>query len=153
VKFCEGCFKPVYQNEKHECPADRAPSPTAPAKGLEAPPRVWIYTPRGKFPDYGNYYTYIGEVPSSGKIDYLSLQEAEHLLRQARAEAFEEAIKEVDAWLDLLEIDHRDIIAKGQYKDPQEAGREYRNKCNLLGAVRASISKLAKAAEARGEGK
>lgn len=68
------------------------------------------------------------------------------LLQEERARAFEEAAKEVDAWLDLLEVDHRDIIAKQQYKDPQEAGREYRNKCNLLGAVRVSILKKAHAA-------
>lgn len=81
--------------------------------------------------------------------DYIKEHTA--LLQEERARAFEEAAKEVDSWLDLLEIDHRDIIAKGQYKDPQEAGREYRNMCNLLSTVRACILKKAAAISAPGE--
>ena len=132
------CTKCGKQKEfMHECPAPQQ------AKA-EAPPRVWVSE---AVP--GKEYRHAFDVPTVLCEPYHSEESLRAAEARARAEAIQATIKEVDAWLDLLEIDHRDIIAKGQYKDPQEAGREYRNKCNLLGAVRASINKLAKAAEAR----
>lgn len=105
MKFCEGCFKPAYPNGKHDCPADRPPPP-APAKGLEVPPkdgeppeRVWLkmfWLPAEFTGSVGGWVF--------GKEDAISLVETfdhdlaavplervEHLLRQARAEALEEA--------------------------------------------------------------
>lgn len=124
--------------------------------------------PRGHIPAYGVrnlaegreveiYPTALPHEPFN-TVEYLSVQESQARESRAREEAFEEAAKEVDAWLDLIELDHRDIIAKGQYSNPQEASREYRNKCNLLGAVRASLLKKVKstkgaAASRSGEGK
>lgn len=58
---------------------------------------------------------------------------------EGRAEAFREAVGECDSWFDLLEIDHRTKLRDGIYSDPQEGGREYRNICNIVSAVRSAI--------------
>lgn len=49
------------------------------------------------------------------------------------------AAREFDAWLDLIEADHRDILEKGLYKDPEESSFNYRNRVNLLSAVKVSV--------------
>lgn len=107
------------------------------------PPRLQGYRTHA-----GTWVAMSDEAPSPAHTEYLSLSEHEALLSAARAEAradaLEEAAKEVDAWRDLIEVDHRDILAKGQYKDPQDAGREYRNKQNLLGSVAHGIRDKAK---------
>lgn len=59
----------------------------------------------------------------------------------AREEAKAIISKEFDAWLDLIELDHRDILKKGLYKDPEESSYHYRSRVNLLSAVRASIDR------------
>lgn len=81
---------------------------------------------------------------AKGEGNYLSRIENKALLRKARAEAFEEALKTVDEWRDLLEINHRKIIADMGYSDPQEASREYRNQDNLLGAVSHALKRKAR---------
>lgn len=90
-----------------------------------------------------------------GALEYISISEHESILHarvaEARVEALGDAVKECDAWLDLMETDHRAKIKDNSYPDPQEGGREYRNICNMVSAVRAGIKTKAKAAR-DGEG-